>query len=332
MELEKKRSLAFAVLLITMVVLAVIYFMWGTYLNRATISLSLHAPYEVEVFGEKTVMCEENPCEITVKRGEKSLIIRKEGYESDLIPAEVGLWGKTHLSPKLRIIPYISEVAEIPSVDAGNNYKLVMDEKTGLYKLVESADSLLIPVVVFPSEIRNAEIFEADNAVLIVGDEKSSKVAYSVNLLTKERAKLNNFLNEKIEKGFLSPDGKYFAYTVENSSMVKIVDSASNRVLALNKNNSVFGWSDNSLVFLTSQNTEYSNTTGKYMSYIDLFGDIMENKITLGEYHPDEDTYTRIEVFENSISLPKTMVVTSNGAIIYLQAAENSYTLRLKRF
>jgi hypothetical protein len=68
MSVQKRRLLFLA----AVVLLAVFIFAWNVFLNFGKLVVIAEPPYSVLIFGEKSYECSENPCEIKLKRGEKT--------------------------------------------------------------------------------------------------------------------------------------------------------------------------------------------------------------------------------------------------------------------
>ena len=336
MEIEQRRSLALGIIIAVVIISAVIYFFWGALINKGTIQILADPPFTVEVFGGESFSCEDSPCEIKQKTGLKDLILSKEGYKTIITEAEVNLWRTTLLEIDFELIPKIAKTDNAPENENKIKYNLVMDEKNGMQKLVREDDGGGIAIVYFQKPLGDAKIFGSKNKALVLS--KSGKMAdvYEIDVREKTRGGVSDENLKKIINGAWSYDGKYFVFEKENSNHLWLFDSVvgAAKQLAVSGNVSKTSWIyDGGLVFVTDQGYKSESENGKYgENYIKLMDVKSVTTFIVGIYHPDEDSYTKIELTDKISKLPDKLIATGNGQNIYFKSGEEIFQIILGKF
>jgi hypothetical protein len=336
MEIEQRRSLALGIIIAVVIISAVIYFFWGALINKGTIQILADPPFTVEVFGDESFSCEDSPCEIKQKTGLKDLILSKEGHKTIITEAEVNLWRTTLLKIDFELIPKIAKTAFAPENQNETKYNLVMDDKNGMQKLVKEDDGSGIAIVYFQKPLKNAKIFGSKNKALILSKSVSAVDVYEIDIRKKTRNKISDENLGKIVDGAWSYDGKYFVFEKENSNHLWLFDSVvgAAKQLAVSGNVSKTSWIyDGGLVFVTDQGYKSESVGGKYgENYMKLMDVKSVTTFIVGIYHPDEDSYTKIELTDKISKMPDKLIATGNGQNIYFKLGEEIFQIILGKF
>ncbi|MBD3360890.1 PEGA domain-containing protein [Candidatus Peregrinibacteria bacterium] len=333
MDREKKKILFFGGILGLIILISILYFLWGSFINRGTILIHSDPPFTVEFFGGETYECETSPCEIKQKIGTKSVILSKEGYKTIVKEIKIGLWQTTEIDIDFEIIPYLVEIENLPDLEEEKKYSIVFDEIQKMYKLVNAEDMQKRAIVYFQKEIIQPQVFGSENKVLLISQNSDPLTAYVIDIIKKTREKITDPNLRNITEGSWSRSGKYFVFSKEKSEFLWILESKNSiKKLDLKTNETAYAWTyDGDLHFITHQGTEPRAQMGKYgNNYINIFTSVSDYGFTIGEYHPDENSYTKIEVFSEISEVPDSLIPASNGQIIYFQSGENKYKIILK--
>ncbi len=318
MDREKRGALAFGIILGLIIIGSAFLFLWGTYLNRGTIVISGDTPFQVLTIDGKTTLCSTSPCKIVQKSGLKDFILIKEGYRSISTEVVVKLWREVEMKADFEINPYIQQTEVFPGIEKEITYEIVFDKEKNIYKLADSKDPQKKAIIYFQKEITSPLIFGSQSAALVVDTSKENS-AYKVDTVLFEREKIDNFDFRNIEKGTWSNDGENFAFSLNASDSIWVLNKE-NIVseLSIKKENSIYTWAYNgNLLFVTNQNTETGEVTSIY-SFV--------------EYDPLTSSYQNVGTFSEVTALPNLLIPANNGGIIYFQIGEIKYRLILKQF
>ncbi|MEK7548162.1 MAG: hypothetical protein AAB540_04670 [Patescibacteria group bacterium] len=336
MEVEQKRSLALGIIIAVVIIFAVIYFFWGTLINKGTIQIIADPPFTVEVFGDENFTCENSPCEIRQKTGLKDLILSKEGYKIIITEADVGLWRTTLLDIDFELIPKIAKTDSAPENENEVKYNLVMDDGGGMQKLVKENSGSGIAIVYFQKPLVDAKIFGSKNKALILSKAGSVADVYEIDIREKTRNKISDENLKNVTDGTWSYDGKYFVFEKENSNHLWLFNSGSKaaKQLAVSSGVKKTSWVYNGgLVFVTDQGYKSESESGKYgENYIRLMDVKSVTTFIVGVYHPDEDSYTRVELTDKISKMPDELIATGNGQNIYFKSGEEIFQIILRKF
>jgi hypothetical protein len=330
MDEDKRKSVALAIFLGSIIFIAAIFLVWTLYVNKGKVAFYGPSPFEITDSNGKKTQCNVSPCVIKQKPGVRNLIVSKAEYESMLIEVEVKRWKTTEFQIEFKIKPYLSSTDRMPENDKEDSYEILFEDKTKMYKLINSNDLNEKALIYFQNEIKSPTIFASQNTALII--EKGTGVAYMADIKKGERKRIDDFYEEIVE-GKWSGDGEYFAYTKENSNYIWILDKENEKTQTqIDKNKSRWTWTyDSKLLFVTSQLSSSTGGIGPSgENYINLTGETEDNLYIFGMYHPLEKAYTKIDESSEIASLPEKLVPTSNGSLIYFQIGENMYKLHLK--
>ncbi|MFA4891492.1 MAG: hypothetical protein WC604_04075 [Candidatus Gracilibacteria bacterium] len=229
--LEEKNKLKRRLLVIGLLIFAAIfYFVWQNVLNFGYVKIYGKVPYDVMIFEEKNQECTENPCVIKLKRGEKSLLFHKIGYEADAANIEVALWDTITVKANFELVPYMREITPTattaeasaktpeapPAAPSYSEYELKYDKIHHNWMLVEKGDKKERALTYFPEKLTSPLIFGSDSSVLIV-----EKQVYFVDLNSKQTFAIGTLdelgtSNGKIVDVKPSINGQYFLLLLEN--------------------------------------------------------------------------------------------------------------------
>lgn len=209
-----------------------------------------------------------------------------------------------------------------------------LDENNGMQKLVQVDAFGEKTIVYFPGSIKMPIIFGSKNAVLILDKGSSDTPAYKVNVLTKERQVINLGSMKDIKDGVWSFSGKYFVFSTKNSNNLWILDD-NNRIkkIDLEIDLGQLSWTyKDSLLFVTSQVLSDNNIEGKYgKNYVNVLPTNPESTYySFGEYHPEENAYTKIDINEAIKNKPSNLIPIGSGNEIYFEAEAKKYKLIIK--
>ncbi len=329
LEDEKRKDLGVAVLIGTIILFAVIYFVWNVFINKGTLKISAETPFTVEIFDGETFTCDESPCEIKQKPGLKTLQISKEGFLSQIKTIDFKRWSTEEINLIFELEPYIEKIENFPAEQETPDYEMVFDEEKNMQKLVNKNDELSHALAYFPRSINADKIFGGDSAALII---TTGKTIYRVNFIKNTREKISG-MPDKILWGIWSPDAKSFVFKTEDSPLYWILNE-DNGIwkLDLETESTRASWTYfNELVFITSQSTSPVTRTGNYSNYVS----VSSEKITsfnLGYYHPGEDSYGKLSLFSDIKKLPDVLVPLSNNGEIYYKIGEENFKIILRKF
>ncbi|MBI4975269.1 hypothetical protein HZC20_01195 [Candidatus Peregrinibacteria bacterium] len=330
MDREQRKVFAFGIILALIVILSVVYFLWGNLINRGYIEITGTAPFVVEVFESQIVECGASPCEIKETIGSKNLILSKEGYKKMIKTVKVSLFGKTRINADFEIIPFLQSAESMPKDEEKIDYELVLDKDTQMTKLINKKDSSKTTIVFFPKSLKTPKIFGSKKSILIMDFGGSTRTAYRVDAILKSKDKIENFDFTEIENGVWSDTGKYFVFTKSDSQNLWLMDGK-NKITKLNllKDGVLFAWgAKDSLFFATSMSFQNATTKGKYGDYyINLLPEKSKTKILFGIYHPDENAYTSIGDFDEIKSLPDKMIPLGNEKAVYFKIKDKIFKL-----
>lgn len=336
MEIEQRRSLALGIIIAFVIISAVIYFFWGALINRGTIQILADPPFIVEVFGDENFECADSPCAIKQKTGLKDLVLSKEGYKTIITEAEVKLWRTTLLEIDFELIPKIAKTDKAPENENEVKYNLVMDNAAKMQKLVRKDGGSGVAIVYFQKPLKNAKIFGSKNKALIISGAGQGADVYEIDVREKTRNKISDENLKRVVAGAWSYDGKYFIFEKENSSHLWLFDSGSRsaKQLALSGDVKKTSWIYNGgLVFVTDQGYKNESGSGKYgENYIRLMDVKSVTTFIVGIYHPDEDSYTKIELTDKISKMPDELIATGNGQNIYFKSGEEIFQIILGKF
>lgn len=327
MDKERKKDLLKLATLGLIILVAVLYFLWGAFLNRGTIRITAPPPFSVEVFEIERFECEASPCEITTKSGRQQLIFSKEGYQGGLKEVDVKLWRTVELEFDFLLEPLLKRADSLPEFEEIPEYDLVFDQEKDLQKLVSRKDQNQNALVYFQNEINPKNIYGSKNSVLIVAENDD---VYRIDLIEKSRQKLSEF-NHAITDGKWSGNGKYFVFNVLGSNSLWILDEDNEEMeFPLFTKVSQTAWTyENSLLIATNQGTQPQSRTGKRFNYVTILAELIP-EYSFIYYHPDEQAFTKLDTFSEITQAPKNIIPTSNGIDIYFQSGEEIYKIALQ--
>jgi hypothetical protein len=216
--------------------LAAFYFVWQNFLNFGTLEIYGDVPYDVMIFDDQNYQCEIQPCELKMKRGEKSLSFFKPGFEVDSQSVEVTLWHTTSIRVKFEVSPSMEEITVItedPINPSTKEYKLEYNNQTHNYKLVASDQTSPQPIALsyFPNKLESPIIFGSDDSVLIIeqDEQKEENQIYFIDVESKSRYEIGTISKfTKILAAIPSFNGEYFllqTQTPEEEINYWLVDS-----------------------------------------------------------------------------------------------------------
>ncbi|MFC1616190.1 hypothetical protein ACFL21_03545, partial [Patescibacteria group bacterium] len=250
----------------------------------------------------------------------------KEGYRTIVKEAQIELWDTVDLELEFELIPFITETESIPEEEETPSYKLISDENSNIQKLVLEDDEREEAIVVFQNQIDDPRIINGENAILLI-DNSNPDQAYKVDVRAKERSLItSNELLDLID-GKWSNNGEYLAFTRENSASLWLIGE-DNKVQELEVEVGLdqITWTyTNNLLFVTRVAVTDEIRIGNYSNYITIGEEVSLEGITFGEYHPDENSYTRVMTFDSLSQLPSNLVPTSNGTVIYFRVGGQNY-------
>lgn len=99
------------------VIIAAFWLIFVVFFNRGQLVISGEAPFTVVVGNVKTENCTESPCEITLSPGEYALEVRKEGYKTQYIDADVPIGGNYEHQVEFTFQAYIALLGEEASLN-----------------------------------------------------------------------------------------------------------------------------------------------------------------------------------------------------------------------
>jgi hypothetical protein len=326
---EKRRNIMLGLLIAGVIIASLLYFFWGSVLNRGTLAIEAEAPFSVEVFLEESRECGVSPCELKKKPGEYYLIFSKEGHKNILTEAEVSLWRTTNLDIKFEIVPTIEEVAQIP-LEEDYQFEIVSEGRKS--KLIAQGDPLKRALVYFKDALRTPVILGGEQSALI---QEEGGAAYFVNLSTNKRQVIDEEIGTVLE-GKWSESGRYLVFSIEEDNSLHLFDSDNLTVedLALATGIQQISWTHgDSFVFVSEQGFASAIRTGGHGNdYIDLIEDADVGIYLFGRYHSDEKTFTRISDFQSLSALPDQLVASKNGELVYFRVGDQNFRIILRKF
>lgn len=329
MEIEKKRTIFFGAILALAILGSVIFFFWGTIINRGTLKLVGDAPFKVEVYGLSKHECPTSPCSIKIKSGYKDLLIKKDGFRSVVTSATVKLWGTVDLPLSFDIIPSVESADAIPDPQKKLEFDLVMDRGNNMQKLINKSNISSEALAYFPKPIRKFQIVGGKNSALILDLSLQDNPAYIVNFETKKREEVSQKDLSGMIDGNWSNDGKFLVFSKKNSNKLWMLNVATKNVSQLQLSTGIkqTSWSyNNNLVFVTDQ--AYSTVVENEINLLDTKS---ENGVTFGIYQAEIGKSEPIGNFPEILSLPDELIATSNGNTIYFKSDKKNFRIILRK-
>lgn len=327
MDSEIKKRVFFGSILGIILLLSIIYLALGKYFIKGTLVINAEAPFIVEIYGGEQFNCNISPCEIRHKSENIDIILAKEGRKSIVENVKIPLWKTTFLSIEFEIVPYIIEAENIPVPEAEPVYEILKEANN--YKLIRQGDSQQRAIVFFPKQIKDPKIFGSEKTALVIDRGSRPPNAYKVDLVFKEKESIEGFDFSNIENGQWSPDGSSFYFLESGKPWVLNSENIATS-LSLDLNRTRVEWTyQNSLLFVTDQDLQVAETSGKYTNYVTPLSSKSVDSFSFGEYHPEEGNYTQIGNFSQVVELPSTLTPANNGKTIYFKIGENAFKLLL---
>ena len=317
MDDERKKSLWLGIILGLIVFVSAFTFVWSNFLNQGKLAIHGPAPFLVEVFGGQQLECENSPCILSDKIGEKQLIIAKKGFETLVTEADVKLWRTSELFITFEVIPYLEEIEDFPETETFS-LEIIFDENAQMQKLTQNGSPNAI--VFFPKNLKEPKIFASENFALIV--DKSH--TYKIDLIEKTKEEILTLPD--VKAGEWSKDGKFFVFTTTENPFYSVLTEQKIVRTTLNSENSQVSWSENTLFFITNQILQ-STADSALMPVPTLSA-----AFTVGIYNPALNNYEKISSFPDLTSLPEKFLASSNGKNLYLQKDKKNFRIILEKF
>ncbi len=329
MEIEKKRTIFFGSILALAILGSVIFFFWGTLINRGTLKLIGDAPFKVEVYGLSNHECPTSPCLVKTKSGYKDLAIRKDGFRSIVTSATVKIWGTVEVPLTFDIIPSVEATDEIPDSQKKLEFDLVMDRGNNMQKLINKSNISSEALAYFPKPILKFKIIGGKKSALILDLNSQDNPAYIVNFETKKREEISQKDLVDLVDGSWSNNGKFLLFTKKGSKNLWMLNVSNQNISQLKLSTEInqTSWSyDDHLVFVTEQT--YS-TIGE--NEINLVDEKSNTGVTFGLYKANVGKYEPIGNFPEILSLPDEFITTSNGNTIYFKIDKKNFRIILRK-
>jgi len=331
---ENNKALGIGIFLALVIATGLIIWGWNI-ISKGTLMIYGNAPFTVSFYKGLEYKCDVSPCKIKEKSGSQNIAIYKDGYRTSAMDVEIKRWRTLDLQlPKFEMETKMVETDIIPQPEKKPSYKIVLDENNNMQKLVKADSAVEKAIVYFAGNIKMPLIFGSKNMALIVDKGSVDSPAYKINISTQNREIITMGSLRDIKDGLWSISGKYFVFTTKNTKNLWVLDE-DNRVKPLDLEVEIgdIAWTyKDNLMFFTSQNYTNNSEEGNYgKNYIDL-APVDENSkyYTLGEYHPDENSYTRIDVNESFETKPSNLIPVGSGNEIYFQMGTKNYKLIVK--
>lgn len=322
MNTEDKKTLRVAIFLGLIVSISGLAIIWNIFLNKGSVSIDAQSPYTVEIFGEKTVQCNQNICKIGSTTGEKTLILSKEGYKSIVEDMNFPLWRTNKVVINFEIIPYIKEVSKIPQEDPQIQYQIVKDEGAPYYKLI--SDKSLKAISYFPSKINNPQIFGNKNAAFVVDTIMNTGYKVDIDLNSREfiDVKLPN-----IKSGKLSDDKNHLIFIEDETNKYWLLDMQNSSLLdmGLTQSNTAFAWMGNQLILATKLGVQTDSLNNSV-----IVDSESETGINILKYDAQSKNITFLTRIEETNNLPTVIIPTTNQQIVYFTLDDKNSALFIK--
>lgn len=317
MDDERKKSLWLAIILGLIIFVSIFAFLWSNFLNRGKLAIYGPAPFLVEVFGGQQLECENSPCILSDKIGGKQLIIAKKGFETLVTEADIKLWRTSELFIAFDVIPYLEEIEDFPETEA-SSLEIVFDENIQMQKLIQNSSPQ--PLVLFPKNLKNPQIFASENFALVIEENHT----YKIDLIEKTKEEISPL--KDLKAGEWSKDGKFFVFTTNENPFYSVLTEQKIVRTTLNSENSKVSWSENTLFFITNQILQ-STEDSALMPLSTLSA-----AFTVGTYNPSFNNYEKIYSFPDISALPEKFLASSNGKNLYLQKDKKNFRIILEKF
>lgn len=311
----RRRQLVFGTLIGLIVIFSVVYYFWGSLINRGTVLVYAEPPFTVEFYDLKqTFDCNESPCKITQEMGDKSFVISKDGYEAFFSSVDVRLWRTVEVRTQLKAVPHLVKVDALP-VALPSTYSLVIDEKNNMQKLVSKDDKSEKAIIYFPKQLKEPEVYGVGNLIIIIDKGSESLPVYKVNVLTGKKQTIES--TEQLKNmigGRYSNDGKYFIFSVLRQPNLWMIDDQNEiKELDIKANIQDTAWTADNKLLMTTKISEDPNASG----------------YDFGEYDPSSAAYTQIASFPELALKPTNLnPIAEKG--IHFQSGDAFYQLVLE--
>jgi len=310
------------------IILIVILFIFILVLFRKTLFkgeliIDLEAPYQITIDDETIHKCFEDICNISLKYGNKKIVITKNSYYPFIENIKISPWSKVKIKPKLDLLATLVHTDEFFKKEIPE-YDFVKDRQSHMYKLVSNNNN---PIIFFPKKIEIKQIIADNKFVLIISDKES----YKIDIKNKEKQKINLQIPE-IKESKWSINGRYLIYSEDNSNKIFLIDFEKQSIeeLPLKTQIDSLDWvSENRIVFATSQNYEKGDYTNKNGYLINLKNE--EGAISFLTYHLDENFYSFIAEFSEILELPTKLHSTKSANEIYFEYESEKFKINLEK-
>jgi hypothetical protein len=313
--MQRRRQIAFGILIGLIIVFSVVYYFWGNLINRGSLLVYAEPPFTVEFYELKqTSNCDKSPCKISQKMGNQGFVVIKDGHESVFSSAYIKLWGATEVKIELKGVPHLAKVDTLPGA-LPSSYSLIIDDKNNMQKLVRKDDKEAQAIVYFPKQLKEPEVYGVGNLILIIDKGSESLPVYKVNVSTGKKQLIES--TEQLKNmigGRYSNDGKYFVFSALRQPNLWMIDDQNEiKELDVQANIQDAAWTaDNQLVMTTRSSTD-PNVPGYDFS----------------EYNPLSGAYKAIASFPELTIKPTNLTPLPEKGI-YFQSGESFYQLILE--
>jgi len=171
---QKKKKIIFFSVPVLLIVLVVIFY---KFLNFGTLVIVGDAPFEVILFEQGSISCNEIPCEKKLKPGETFISYFKMGHTAKSDIVDVPLWRSIEITPTFTREPFLQEVTEIPQnrpVIEKVEYEIKYDKYSKKHKLIAVGKIPELPIAYFPNKLKSPKIIGTQDSVIII-EQASTK-------------------------------------------------------------------------------------------------------------------------------------------------------------
>ncbi|MFA7686201.1 MAG: hypothetical protein WCX95_05400 [Candidatus Gracilibacteria bacterium] len=304
--MERRRQIFFGVIIALVVGFSVIYYFWGSIINRGTLLIYMEPPFTADFYERKEVVeCTQSPCKIVQPMGVKSFFISKEGYETFFTSEEIKLWRTVERKIDMKMNPHFAKVEEAP-VEASFKYDFAVDPSNQMQKLFNSDNADQKAIIYFPNALTSPAAFGDDKMILVI-DRADSSAVYKVNAKEKSKQQLGNIPQFKnIISGKWSNDGKFFVASMLRQQNLWIMN-------------------ESGVIEQTNLKSDINLATWRKEHEMIL---VTGSMATL--YDPIAKTQESITLDKSFSEDPSKIISVNKGENLYVQAGEFFYQLILE--
>jgi hypothetical protein len=264
----------------------------------------------------------QSSCEYKFSTGLNIVKISSDNFFDKQYEFNVGIFDKQEiaieLEPKARLEQYTGEIKAITNV-----FQISQD---GL-SIFNGQNVLDKPVAFLPESVKNAQIIERNNKILVVGDERIYFLDLDKNIIKKISL---NLALASITDYKIAPDGKDFYFAAEDYLYhYDVATGTQNRLNIEAPLSLVEPVLNRKLVFLSDQTYNFVDAVIQPPEIKLLAEKTVMNNIIFGYFSAESKGYYLVNTFSDFDNLPFEIIANFTGSQILVLGLNKSYQILL---